>query len=171
MSAIQPYSPPALNKTSTVVIENFSFGHLSREALITLYQDGRISSHFMEEMLAQDFGLTRIHGCKDHDLVDPSDSTIRYEEKTFTRGGCKFMPSNMLGQGRQFDQAIFVKKASGLIYAIVSVVNFPEIKIRFMKGTELMALYPKGEIKLSQHDRFFTDTPVAPDSAPHSPLT
>jgi hypothetical protein len=138
------------------VIENFSFGHLSREALITLYQDGRISSHFMEEMLAQDFGLTRIHGCKDHDLVEPSDSTIRYEEKTFTRGGCKFMPSNMLGQGRHFDQAIFEKKASGLIYAIVSVVNFPEIKIRYVRGDELALKYPKGEIPFSKHDEFFS---------------
>jgi len=170
MSAIQPYTPPALNKTTTIVIDNFSFGRLSQEALIALYRDGRISAHFMEVMLAQDFGLTRIEGCKDHDLVDPSDPNIRYEEKTFTRGGCKFVPSNMLGQGRHFDQATFEQKARGLIYAIVSVVNFPEIKIRFVKGTELMAVYPRGEIKLSQHDSFFTDT-VAPDSAPHSPLT
>jgi hypothetical protein len=170
MSEIQPYTPPALNTTTTLVIENFSFGRLSREALVTLYRDGRISAHFMEVMLAQDFGLTRIEGCKDHDLVDPSDPTIRYEEKTFTRGGCKFVPSNMLGQGRHFDQLTFEKKASGLIYAIVSVVNFPEIKIRFVKGTDLMAVFPRGEIKLSQHDSFFTDT-VAPDSAPHSPLT
>lgn len=162
--------PVALNNTVTKVIENLAFGPLPREVLIALFKDGRISSHFMEQVLAQDYGLTHIPGCKDHDLVEPSDPSVRYEEKTFTGNGCKFVPSNMLGQGRHFDKEVFEKKASGLIYAIVSVVNFPEIKIRFVKGVDLLAKYPMGEIKLSQHADFFTNTPPSePHSEPHSP--
>jgi hypothetical protein len=38
---------------------------------------------------------------------------------------------------------------------ICSNVCFPEIKIRFMKGTDLISLYPKGEIKSKDHDAFF----------------
>jgi hypothetical protein len=148
-----------LNTTVTKLIANYSFGTLSTEVLNNLFKDGRIAAHFMEEMLAQDFGLTRIPGCQDHDLVDPSDTSLRYEEKTFTRNGCKIVPSNMLGQGRHFNQEVFEKKASGLIYAIVSVVNFPEIKIRFVRGIDLLPLYPKGEITLSQHEDFFKNTP------------
>jgi hypothetical protein len=76
----------------------------------------------------------------------------------------------MLGQGRHFDKEVFEKKASGLIYAIVSVVNFPEIKIRFVKGVDLLAKYPMGEIKLSQHAEFFMNTPPSEShSEPHSP--
>ena len=148
-----------LNTTVTKLIGNYSFGTLSTDVLNNLFKDGRIAAHFMEEMLAQDFGLTRIPGCQDHDLVDPSDTSLRYEEKTFTRNGCKIVPSNMLGQGRHFNKEVFEKKASGLIYAIVSVVNFPEIKIRFVKGIDLLPLYPKGEITLSQHEDFFKNTP------------
>ena len=151
--------PVVINNTETKVIDDLIVGRLPREVIIRLFKDGRVSSHFMEEILAQDYGLTRIGGCKDHDLVEPSEPSVRYEEKTFTGNGCKFVPSNMLGQGRHFDKEVFEKKASGLIYAIVSVVNFPEIKIRFVKGIDLLAKYPMGVIKISEHNEFFTNTP------------
>jgi hypothetical protein len=157
-----------LNNTVTKVIENFEFGTLPREVLIALFRDGRVSSHFMEHILSQDYGLTHISGCKDHDLVEPSDPSVRYDQKTFTSRGCHCVPSNMLGQGRHFDKEVFDKKASSLIYAVVSVVNFPEIKIRFIKGIDLLAKYPRGEIKLSQHAEFFMNTPSEPPSEPHS---
>ena len=160
--------PVILDMTIDKTITGVSFGSLPQETLYELFRDGRISSHFMEHMLAQDFGLTHVTGCKGHDLVDPKDPTIKYEEKTFTSNGCKFMPSNMIGQGRKFDKNVFDEKAKGLIYAIVSVVKFPELKIRFVKGDKLAAMYPNGEIKLSDHARFFQP---APDSAPHSPPT
>ena len=87
------------NTTIKKTIENVSFGDLLLETITQLFKDGRIFSHFMEHMLALDYGLTHVTGCKGHDLVDPLDRTIKYEQKTFTKGGCKFMPSNMIGQG------------------------------------------------------------------------
>jgi hypothetical protein len=64
----------------------------------------------------------------------------------------------MIGQGRHFDQAVFDEKSKKLIYVIVSNVNFPNLKIRFVKGTDLASKYPTGEIKFSQHDIFFQDS-------------
>ena len=32
---------------------------------------------------------------------------------------------------------------------------FPQIKIRFVRGSELIKLYPKGEIPLKDHVKFF----------------
>jgi hypothetical protein len=149
---------PVLNKTVTQVIDNFAFGDLPRETLIKIYKDGRVASHFLEHMISRQDTLTHVGGCKDHDMIDPTDTSIEYDEKTFTQGGCKFMPSSMIGTGRQFEEKAFLEKANKMIYVVASVVNFPEIKIRYVKGGELAKKYPKGIIPLKDHDEFFSNT-------------
>jgi len=143
------------NKTILKTISNVSFGDLPQEVIRNIFKDGRIFSHFIERVLAQDYGLTHVTGCQGHDIVDPSNPEIKYEQKTFTGNGCKIMPSNMIGQGRKFDKTIFHEKAASLNYVIVSNIGFPDIKIRFVKGADLIAQYPSGEIKLKDHDTFF----------------
>jgi hypothetical protein len=148
---------PQLNKTITQTIANFAFGDLPRDVLIELFKDGRVSSYFLERLIARQDSLNHVGGCKDHDMVDQTDPAIQYDEKTFTKNGCKFMPSNMIGVGRQFDQSAFLEKSKKLIYIVASVVNFPEVKIRYVKGDELAQRYPKGEIPIKDHENFFTD--------------
>lgn len=148
--------PIVFNETFTSIIQNFSFGNLPQEIVKEIFKDGRVFSHFIEQLLAQDYGLTHIKGCKDHDLVDPQNPETKYEQKTFTRRECDFTPSNMKGQGRHFDKAVFDEKSKGLNYVIVSNLNFPEIKVRFVKGAELAALYPNGSIPKRDHDKFFS---------------
>jgi hypothetical protein len=63
----------------------------------------------------------------------------------------------MIGQGRHFDKAVFDEKSKGLNYVIVSNVKFPEIRVRFIKGADLAAMYPMGEIKPRDHEKFFSD--------------
>jgi hypothetical protein len=145
------------NTTIERKIENVSFDTLPVEVLHELFKDGRIFSHFMERILAKDYGLTHVPGCKGYDIVDPVNPDIKYEQKSFTGNGCKFMPSNMIGQGRHCDKEVFDEKSKHLIYVIVSNLHFPTLKIRFIKGPELAAKYPNGEIKLKDHDNFFTD--------------
>lgn len=65
------------------------------------------------------------------------------------------MPSNMIGEGRKFDKEIFENKAKSLNYIIVSNVNFPEIKIKFVRGTDLVYNYPNGSIPLKDLIEFF----------------
>jgi len=145
------------NKTIERIIENVSFDTLPDEVLKELFKDGRIFSHFIERILAQDYGLRHVTGCKGHDIVDNLNPDVKYEQKTFTTNGCKFMPSNMIGQGRHFDKAVFDEKSKNLIYVIVSNVGFPSLKIRFVKGSDLATQYPNGEIKFKDHDKFFKD--------------
>jgi len=145
------------NKTILRSISSFTFDILTPAVLAELFGDGRIFSHFMERILAQDYGLTHVTGCKGHDLICASNPDIKYEQKTFTKNGCKFMPSNMIGQGRSFDKKVFDEKSKNLIYIIVSNVKFPDLKIRFIKGSELAIQYPNGIIVSSEHDKFFTD--------------
>jgi hypothetical protein len=146
-------TPIELNKTYTFAIENFSFDVLTREELIKRYKDGRPFSHFIEPWLTTKFPLKHIEGCKSYDHVD--NDQLKYDEKTFTALGCKLPPSGMIGGSRRIDTDVFHGKAKELIYIIVSNVNFPEIKVRFAKGTELITRYPKGTIPFGHHDSFF----------------
>lgn len=144
-----------LNTTFTHILENLGFDILSPSQVIDRYKDGRPFSHMIELWLECKYPLKYIPGCKKYDHTAIHDENIKYDQKTFTTNGCKFMPSSMIGKGRKFDQTIFEEKAKDLIYIIVSNVNFPEIKIKFVRGIDLIVDYPKGEIPFKDLDKFF----------------
>ena len=143
------------NTTFTHTLEEFSFGNIPKSIIIETFKDGRAFSHFIEPWLAVNYPLTHIKGCKKHDHVDINDENIKYDQKTFTKLGCKFMPSNMIGEGRAFNKDVFEEKAKKLIYIIVSNINFPEIKIKFVKGIDLIVDYPTGVIPSKDFSKFF----------------
>ena len=146
----------ALDVTHTYNLENISFDNLPPEIVNSIMKDGRVFSHFIEKWLEKKYPIIHIPGCKDHDFIDINNSEIKYDEKTFTESsGCNFCPSNMLGQGRIFDQEIFQEKAKKLVYCIVSNIHFPLIKVKFARGLDLIAKYPKGKIPLKDHIKFF----------------
>jgi len=142
-----------LNTTFTHTLQNYHFGNIPESVICETYKDGRAFSHFIEPWLAVNYPLTHITGCKKYDHVDKDN--IQYEQKTFTKGGCKFMPSNMLGEGRKFDKELFQEKAKKLIYIIVSNIHFPEIKVKFVRGIDLIVTYPNGMIPLKDFVKFF----------------
>lgn len=144
-----------LNTTYTHVISNCGFDCLSPEILQLIFKDGRAFSHFIEPWLAEKYPLNHITGCKKYDHTSKTDENILYDQKTFTARGCNIKPSNMIGEGRKFDETIFKEKASKLIYIIVSNINFPEIKIKFVRGSELLLKYPTGKIPLKDFNEFF----------------
>lgn len=144
-----------LNKTFNHTIENYTFGNLSDEICKEIFKDGRAFAHFIEYWIAENYPLIHVKGCKDHDFTDKNFPEILYDEKTFTKNGCSFCPSNMLGQGRVFDEEIFQEKTNKMVFCIVSNINFPEIKLRFVHGVDLITKYPKGNIPLSDEIKFF----------------
>ena len=155
------------NTTFVHTIQNVAFGNLPTEVCISILRDGRAFSHFIEPWLEKNYPpLKHIKGCKDHDFVDAGDENIQYDQKTFTSGGCIFTPSNMVGKGRKFDQEVFDEKSKKLLYIIISNVNFPEIKIKFIRGVDLVVDYPKGKIPFKDLDKFFG---TATNSSSNSP--
>lgn len=144
-----------LNKTFTHHLKNINFDNLNIQIINKILKDGRPFSHFIEPWLQEHYNIKHVEGCKDHDFIDINYSDTKYDEKTFTKNGCKFCPSSMLGTGRKFNKELFEEKAKKLVYIIVSNVNFPEIKIKFVDGPELLKLYPKGEIPFKNHNQFF----------------
>jgi len=144
-----------LNKTFIHEIHDVKFGNLPLETVHKIYRDGRPFSHLIEKWLELNYPIVHVPGCKDHDFYDKNHPKTIYDEKTFTKGGCKFCSSNMLGQGRKFDEEKFREKTVKMIFCIVSNIAFPLIKIRFMRGKDLIVHYPKGEIPLKDHVKFF----------------
>ena len=144
-----------LNKTFIHRIVNCGFDNLPISVTNEIFKDGRVFSHFIERWIEKNYPLKWIGGCQSYDFIDVNNEEIKYDEKTFTKGGCNFCPSNMLGQGRKFNKEVFEEKTKKLIFCIVSNINFPEIKIRFVKGVDLLVKYPKGKIPLKDHIKFF----------------
>jgi hypothetical protein len=147
------------NTTFVHTIRNFTFDNLPIEKCVEIFKDGRAFSHFIESWLEKNYpSLKHIKGCKDHDFEDIGNENIQYEQKTFTTRGCNFMPSNMVGQGRKFDQEVFDEKSKKLLYIIIGNINFPEIKIKFVRGIDIVIDYPKGKIPFKDFDKFFGTT-------------
>jgi len=144
-----------LNKTFNHTIENYAFGDLTEETCKEILKDGRTFSRFIEPWLAKHYPLIHIIGNKPYDFIDKEFHEILYDEKTFTKHGCMFCPSNMRGQGRTFDKKIFEEKTEKLVFCIVSNIHFPNIKVRFIKGAELLVKYGTGNIPLKDHIKFF----------------
>jgi hypothetical protein len=145
-----------LNTTFTHKLRNIGFDCLSEHLLNHLFKDGRPFSHFIEKWLEKNYNIDHVEGCKKYDFVDRKYPDTKYDEKTFTKRGCCYMPSNMLGQGRCFNQDEFQEKTNGLVFCIVSNINFPEIKIRFVRGSDLIKKYPKGKIPFKDYEKFFS---------------
>mgnify|MGYP001388398666 FL=1 len=146
------------NKTYIFKLGNISFESLDKNTLDTMFKDGRIFSHFSEHWLEDNCPILKhVTGCKDHDFVNKVNQT-QYDAKTWTARKLDFRPSNMLGKGRTFDKEIFDKKCNKLTYIIISNVDFPEIKVKFIKGCDLIKLYPKGYVYTNEEElnKFFS---------------
>lgn len=97
-----------LYKLYEIKIENIAFGNLRQNKLLEILSDGRVLSHLLEAKLEQDFdNLTHIKKCKSWDFEDSAGN--KFDEKTFTKRGCKFMPSYMIGKGRKYNKDKFKK--------------------------------------------------------------
>ncbi len=135
----------------------FSFGALPVPLLIEVIKDGRVASHLLEPQLVTWFPeLKHVKGCKDHDHINRGDENIKYDAKNFTpASGCKFMPSSMVGTGREFDEEKFLVKTKNMNYIICDIIDFPKVSVIFKKGSELASQYPNGTISKSKRGNLF----------------
>ena len=144
------------NKTFRHTLSNLSWDKLPANIINEIMKDGRAFSFFIEPWLSQTYPMIHIKGCKAYDFIDSETECIKFDAKTFTKNGCKYVPSSMLGTGRKFNEEKFLEKANNLVYIIVSNINFPHINVKFVEGKELIKKYPKGEIPFGDHDTFFS---------------
>ena len=140
------------NKTYTFEVEA-NFGSLSKETVNKLFTDGRVASHFLEEQLTEWFpDLTFVDG-KGYDHVDIENN--QYDQKSFTKRGTIYAPSNMVGKGRKIDEAVFHAHAKNISYILTDVIDFPTVRVVFKRGSDLLKEYPNGKIPLNARSVIF----------------
>lgn len=133
-----------------------SFGTLSQKLVNQLFTDGRRASGFLERQLELWFpDLTFVDG-KGYDHVDLQQQ--KYDAKCFTQRGAKFCPSNMIGVGRSVNEEKLWEHATQMIYIFCDVVDFPQVRVIYKKGTDLLN-YPKGNIPFKDRDVLFAGLP------------
>lgn len=143
-----------------------SFGSLPTSTLTRIFRNGSIISKFMEHHIPiwfPEFEFVDAHG---YDLLH-TPTQARWELKGFTPAtGAKYQPSKMIGGGRQdavseqyrtsFQQLLRSHIAlHDLNYIITDIVDFPTIRVIFKRGTDLLATWPMGHIRVSERDNLF----------------
>lgn len=144
-----------IGKVHRFHLKDISFDMLQEDRLIALFKDGRVFSHFIEVWADQQFSaLSWVKDARGYDFVEEATGQ-KVDEKTFTKAGCRFCPSSMIGCGRHFDQKVFDAHAAELVYMLVDNTDFPNISVRFERGSSLATAYPKGTIPHRERDKLF----------------
>jgi len=138
----------------TYEIQNVSFGDLTQEAIHDILKDGRLASHFLERQLEIWYPhLTFVDG-KGYDHIDEEGNL--YDQKCFTKGGLAFAPSNMIGGSRSINEEVATEHCKDITYIACDIIDFPTVRVKFAKGSDLMKEYKNFKIPKSQRDKFFS---------------
>ena len=141
----------------TFTVENISFGDLSSEELAVMFTDGRLASHFLERQLTKWYPFLKFVDKKGHDHIHIDNEEDKYDQKCFTKGGLGFAPSHMGGKGRVFVQEEAHDHAKDITYICCDVVDFPTVRVRFAKGSDLIKVYPKCKVPFKDRGEFFDE--------------
>ena len=146
-----------LNKTYhfNIPVENLQFADLQGEECVELFRDGRVAAPFFERQIPKWFPELTFVDQKGFDHVDQDG--VCYDAKGFTKTGCKFMPSRMMGVGRTFDVEEAQEHAQELIYIIHEIIDFPKVRLIFKKGSDLVKDFPKCSIPKGKRDVLFAE--------------
>ena len=142
-----------LNKTYTFELFNIAFDIVPPDKLIELFKDGRHASHILELWVVEKFENIFPKNEKNHDFIDDHGKFL--EAKTFTKNGCKFMPSRMIGVSRKLDLVEAHKVVKSNIYVLTDIIDMPTIRIRFVEGKDLLKNYSKCVIAKSKREVVF----------------
>jgi len=145
-----------LDTTYNMTIANFQFGDLSNDVLVNLFRDGRTCSPFIQMQLQVWFPDLKYVNQAGFDHVAITNGQ-KYEHKSFTKSGCNFAPSNMVGSGREVKPELVKEHIvkENLIYCVVDIVDFPGIRVRFEKGLDMIQKYGNCKIPFKDRESFF----------------
>jgi len=141
------------DKTFTFEVEA-TFGDLPTELINKMFQDGRVASKFLENHIPVWFPELEFVDAHGYDHVNKKTGRL-LDAKCFTKGGLTYAPSNMLGGGRKIVNEVAHEHANEIDYIACDIIDFPVIRIRFAKGSDLVEKYPTCKIKRNQRDEFF----------------
>lgn len=138
------------------VIENISFGDLSKQEVANIFSDGRIASHFLERQLEIWYPFLKFVNKRGYDHINVNDPNDRYDQKCFTEGGLGFAPSSMVGAGRKINEDVAYNHCKDITYICCDIVDFPRVRVKFVPGAALLKLYPKFKIPYRDRNILFS---------------
>ena len=94
-----------MNKTYNYKFEDVKFDNLDEVSLLKAFMHGSTISRFIELWLARNYDKLMDSDTPEYDLWD-FEKKRKVEVKSFTKSGCRFMPSYMIGAGRKLDEEI-----------------------------------------------------------------
>jgi hypothetical protein len=133
-------------------VSNVAFGNLNNEELNKLFRDGRVASHFLEVQITKWFPklerkeIKRGRAKSDH--IDNIGNI--YEMKSFTKCGCKVMPSYQYGGSRIFNFVEYDELAQKTKYIVCDIRSFPLVRVIFKQGGDMVKMFPKGLVDVKQ---------------------
>ena len=143
-----------LNKTYHKKFEDVKFDNLDEVSLLKAFLNGSTISRFIELWLARNYDKLMDSDTVEYDLWD-FEKKRKVEVKSFTKGGCNFMPSYMIGAGRKLEEEKAYEYIDGKIFCIVDIIDYPNIYYKFIEGDVLQWDYPKYKIPIKQRTTFF----------------
>ena len=116
------------------------------EDLYELFRDGRTSSRFLERQIPKMFAQFEYVDGFGHDWLKEIINMV--EGKCYTKGGCNFAPSKMVGSSRKVkpDEVQKHIEENNLDYILMDIREFPVIRMRFVKGSKLIKDHPNCKI-------------------------
>jgi hypothetical protein len=142
------------NKTYKFTFDGkVQFGDMPLEEVYKLFQDGRVSSKFLEHYIPIWFPEVKFVDKKGYDHID--ENNIKYDLKGFTKGGASYAPSKMKGAGRKINKVEMHAHAKTINYIFSDITEFPKVRIIFKTGEDVVNDYPSGDINHNQREKLF----------------
>jgi hypothetical protein len=130
------------------------FGDLPTELIHKLFTDGRVASKFLENHLPIWFPELDFVDANGHDHVRRADGR-KYDLKGFTPRGACYAPSEMLGKGRKITLERVHEHAREIDYVFSDITEFPQVRIVFKRGTDMIRDFPSTKIKKTERAKLF----------------
>ena len=133
------------------------FGNLSESILYELFRDGRTASRFLERHICVWFPNLKFVDERGHDFI--GNDGRKFEMKCFTARGLNYSASKYQGIGRSLDVAEHRATAIQNIYILCDIIDFPNVSVRFIRGEELIGLYPNPKVSYNERHNLFGRLP------------
>ncbi len=128
-----------------------NFGDINIDILHEVLRDGRACSFLIYNQLPiwyPDFEIVK-HADANFLMKKGSTDISLYNSRTFTDNGLNFAMSKMIGSNRPgLDPVLYREFIDhyNLQYILIDIVDFPEVRVKFISADKLITMYPKAII-------------------------
>ena len=121
--------------------------HIEMSEVREYFTDGRRVSFLLERRIAREVlgGSVAASEGASFDILDPNGG--KWEVRSISRGGIYFCPSYMVGSGRKFEEAGFLKKLGELSgFIVADIESFPDVPYWILPVDYVATCWRRGQL-------------------------